>query len=370
MKYQFQIPTKVFFGEGCLREQVTLFSEVGKKAMIVCGKNSSKLNGSLADVIYVLESNQMGYYLFDEVKSNPLVDDMLYAAGIARRESIDCVIGIGGGSPLDAAKAIALLINNDLNEEGLYDANSFKSAVPIIAIPTTAGTGSEVTNNAVLTTNKLKTKQSVAHVSMFPKYSFLDPIYTETLPVEHTIHTAIDAFSHAMEGYLAVRTTVMSQVFALEAMKIVGDCIPALKSMKAGSPLDRSIREKLLHASMLAGMTIAHTGTTALHAMGYSLTYFKGIDHGRANALLMSSYLEFIAKAYFEKVNTVLELFGAKDLQEFSLNMHVLLGEFEKIEEEELEKFAASAIKARSIANTLTKPNEADLVFIFKQTFN
>jgi len=295
------MPTKIFIGKNCIKDNAGEMKILGKRAFVVTGKSSAKANGSLACVQTALKANGIEYIVFDRILSNPSIELVREAAQTARAAGVDFIIGIGGGSPMDAAKAIAVLAANDVDDTLLFSGPYLKPVLPIVAVPTTAGTGSEVTQYSILTDNRLQTKSSIANEVIFPKIAFLDASYTQHLPFSVTVNTAIDALSHAIEGTLSTKSNSISNLLAAESIAIIGKCLPRLTG-----EVSFAVREQLLYASMLAGIVIAHTGTTALHSMGYSLTYFHEIDHGRANGLLMYEYLKFIAVNHASEVNKLI----------------------------------------------------------------
>lgn len=162
MNLGFYMPTKVIVGKDCVRENSDVF-KIGKKALIVTGKKSAKLSGALDDVKYALEKNNIEYVIFDKVMSNPTVECVYDGAETAMEEEVDFVIAIGGGSPMDSAKAIALLAVSDIERKNLFDGNIGNKALPMIHIPTTAGTGSEVTPYAILTNHENRQKRVLRH---------------------------------------------------------------------------------------------------------------------------------------------------------------------------------------------------------------
>ena len=174
----------------------------------------------------------------------------------------------------------------------------------------------------------------------------------------------MDALSHAIEGYLSARSTDVIMPYALESIRLIGECIPELKEIKVSD----GAREKLLYASMLAGIVIAHTGTTAVHAMGYPLTYHRNIDHGRANGLLLYHYLKFLEPS-IEKVNHIINAIGMKSVDEFGKEIDKLLGDKEMLSESELELFTKTAMTAKNISNTVPLPEEKDIRKIFEKSF-
>ena len=362
----FYLPTRIIRGRGCIREHSALFRTMGKRAIIVTGKRSAKMNGSEQDVKKALEQHQVSSVVFDGVESNPSVLHCREAAELAKKENVDFVVGIGGGSPLDAAKVTAILATNSIDDETLFSNAFSRPPLPLAAVPTTAGTGSEVTPYSIMTNNTIQSKSTVVNDAIFPKVAFLDAAYTESLPRSVTIHTALDALSHAVESYLSARATDISSFIALESIRIMGACLPHLSD---GSAIDSSVRDRLLYASLLGGVAIAQTATTALHAMGYSLTYFKNIDHGRANALLLYEYLKYIYGHDAGKVMIVLEALDLKDLDELGDVLDDLLGERETISEQEIETFSTIAMKARNIPFTLRTPVKEELETMLRRSF-
>ena len=359
------MPTRILAGEGCIKTYSDQLAALGTKAFIMSGKSSAVRNGSLKDVCEALESKGLSWEHFNGVKPNPSLEDVRKAAGIARESGADFVIALGGGSPMDAAKAVAVLAAEDVSDEELLSQRSFNKVLPLAAVPTTSGTGSEVTPYSILTNTALETKSFLNSEQIYPRLAFLDGRYTMELPGSVTKATVIDALSHAVEGYLAVRAIPPAQSLALESLRIIGPLLPLLKE----ETLSLEEREKLLYASMLAGIVISQSGTTAVHAMGYSLTYFKGLDHGVANGLLMCEYLRFIRKSRQETVDLILTALSVKTIDELE-SMVAPLFEAHTLEDEEIDRFAGIAIKAGNIQNTDPIPVEEDLRKILANCFS
>jgi alcohol dehydrogenase class IV len=271
---------------------------------------------------------------------------------------------------MDASKLIALLAVQEIPEEELFLGKYDEVALPSVLIPTTAGTGSEVTPYAILTNDKVQTKKSISTPLIFPKLALLDAKYMRNLPMTTTIHTALDALSHAIEGMLTVRSSELINQIAAESIKKIVQCLRYLAPDKDHSVtgLTIDIREKLLYGSMLAGIVITHTGTTAVHSMGYSLTYFKNIDHGRANGLLLPSYLRFTAKNDPELVKKILTIMGLNTIDEFEALFLRLLGNRERITEKELERYTSITMQAKNIHNSKVVPSKEDISNIFSRS--
>ncbi len=363
MSQIFYVPTKVFSGSGCVVQHAAAFGTLGRRALVVTGRRSAVASGALGDVKEALAAQGITCEVFDGIPPNPGFTEVREAAALARETGADFIVAIGGGSPLDAAKAVAVLATNDLSDDEVLDpllarAPLPRPPLPVAAIPTTAGTGSEVTPYSILTNDKLQTKSSLSHESLFPKLAFLDARYTGSLPRQVTVNTALDALSHLVEGTLAKRGTVLSGSLAAQGLSQLA---PGLRFLTEHETPTAEVRERLLLASCVAGLVIAHTGTTAVHGLGYSLTYFKNIDHGRANALTLGVYLEAMEKGNRENVESILRARGLADVRAFRTLVDALLGPREHLTADEVTRFAALAIRTRNIGNTPTPPDVEEI---------
>lgn len=344
--FTYEMPTKLFFGRDCIAQSGAALARLGKKALLVTGRHSAKVNGSQQAVVDVLEALHISWVVFDEVESNPSIETVRRAAAIGRAEQVEFVVAIGGGSPMDAGKVIALLCTNELDDTQLFN-GPYNKALPIVAVPTTAGTGSEVTKAAILTNPHAGTKQSVADPLIFPTLSFADPAFTLGVSESVTVDTAIDALSHAVEGYMARTATPVSDVWAEEAMRFLGSQLPAL-----GGPLTYDAREDLMYGSTLAGIVIAQTGTTLIHGMGYQLTYYKGLTHGRANGILFPQYMKYMSETMPDKADTIWELLDVSGLAEFTALMKQLMPDTVVLTQEEIDQFTKLTMPTKAVQNT------------------
>ena len=368
----YYMPTRIIADKACIYENKELLRGFGRKALIVTGRRSAKACGALDDVIRSLEAMEMTYTIYDQVMSNPTIACAYEGALLAKEFGAEMVIAIGGGSPIDAAKAMALLAKQDIKEEDLFKGGYSSDILPIIAVPTTAGTGSEATQYAILTNDMLETKSGLATLGIFPKIAFLDATYTMGLPLVVTIHTAIDALSHSVEGMLSVKASVISDTLAKVSIGHIMDVLPTLATAleeKNSGRLTFDVREKLLIASMLGGMVIAQTGTTAVHAMGYALTYHKEIEHGKANGLLLGHYMETLTVAMPRKIQEVLEAMKVNSTDHFNDLMVSLLGDKGELATTEIAFYSEQAMKTGNINNCLVRPTKEDLVGVYEKAF-
>lgn len=361
---KFFLPTKIFKGKNCLIENSDSLI-LGKSAFIVTGKTSGRLSGALGEVEEILKKNNIIYRIYDKIGNNPTVEECFEAGKTAAEFGADFVIGIGGGSPLDAAKAIAVYaVNPEMSPMDIYKCNYPAKPLPMAAIPTTAGTGSEVTQYSVLTVTEEHTKRSFSTEDTFYKVAFLDGKYTESLPVQITRNTAVDALSHLIESYTNTRATDMTEYIALKGMRIWGKKIKALTD----GIFTAEDREDLIWASALGGIVIAQTGTTIVHSMGYPLTFYKDIPHGMANGMLLEQYLVNAEKTIPKKVEMLLLNLGLSSTEDLGRVLKDLLPNTYTFEKAEIDMWVQNTVKAK---NAVTCPFAATLEIesdIFKKS--
>lgn len=360
--FTYYMPTKVICGRDCVQAQGEQLKALGASALIVTGKSSAR-NGALADVLAALDKNGQTATVFDRVTPNPTVACVREGEALLKASGADFVVAVGGGSPMDAAKAIATLAVQDRPDEEIFAGGYEARALPMAHVPTTAGTGSEVTPYAILTNDAGETKTSITSPAMFPRLAFLDGKYMAQLPAASAVNTALDAFSHAVEGMLSRNATPLSDLLARESLRILYPLLPAA----AGAPTPEE-RDALLYASMLAGMTIAQSGTTAVHGMGYYLTYFYGIDHGRANGLLLGGALRLCEAKRVPALTAILTACG-DTLEGVCATLDGLLGAREKIPAERLADFARRAMGNKNIKKSAYEPTEAEVLAIYAGAF-
>ncbi len=285
MKYY--MPVRVFAEENCVAAHAAEICSLGSHALLVTGRSSAEKNGSLDDVKTVLENAGIPYEHFNEIEENPSVETVMKATYIGLDEHVDFVIGIGGGSPMDAAKAIALLIQHkEKRASFLYEKGS-DEALPLVLIPTTCGTGSEVTGVSVLTRHDLGTKLSMFH-KVFADYALLDGKYLASLPTPVLADTAMDALAHCVESYINTDATVYSRMCADAGLKLWGRSLDVIRGKQEASPSDYL---NMLNASAMGGMAIAQTGTSLPHGLSYTVTYEGHTPHGKACGYFLPGYL-------------------------------------------------------------------------------
>ena len=349
---RFYVPTDIYVEKDCVKNHAKELLAVGKRALIVTGHSSAKANGSLNDVTEVLNAGGVAYQIFDEVEENPSTDTVGKGAKIARESNADFIIGIGGGSAIDAAKAMAiLLVNPSVNADELHKAPSHPlNHAPVVAVPTTCGTGSEATPVAIITNHKINLKKSIPH-RIFPVLALVDGKYLASAKKQLIVNTAVDALAHMVESILNVHSNTLNRMCPEYGLKLWGECKNALiasvaannataKCVVAGNaaqdaaqnasendaPIDASLYEKLMYTSTIAGMSIAMTSTAVPHGMSYDLTLSKGTPHGPAVGYFLGAYVEICQKKVPNDVEKVLSLLGLKNVEEFAEMLRKLIG--------------------------------------------
>lgn len=284
------MPVRCFWGNNAVTENSSALAALGKKCLILTGKSGAIRSGALEDAKTALDTESIGYEIFDEIGENPLLS-VCHKAGIAAREAkADFILGIGGGSVLDAAKAIAIFASNpELAPLDIYKREYNNPPLPVALIGTTAGTGSEVTAVAVLTNDETGVKKSISGPDCYAEVSFCDPKYTASLPYKSTVSTALDAFAHAIEGFFTPKGNGIIRLFA---KKCIPELYRCLKALSTANSVDRNLRDPLYYSSIYAGLVINTCGTAFPHPLGYVLTENYGIPHGMACAAFFAPFID------------------------------------------------------------------------------
>ena len=299
--HRFHMPTDVRCGAGSLKA-LGAWKAWGKRPVILCGRQSARAHGHLDAVLHYMPDA----IVLDGFPENPRFSDCEDYGKRCRAGNVDVIVALGGGSVIDGAKALALLARHGGTCSDYLDPEHGKDALPIIAIPTTGGTGSEVTPYAVLVDDARNRKSTLKSPQLFPRLALLDPTLTTTLPREVTVATALDALSQVMEGMLSTQSTPTGDILALDACRRIRHWLPVALEQ----PTQLEAREQLLYAAMLSGVVIAQSGTTLVHGMGYYYTLEHGIAHGAANALLLPPLFWWNAQHAPEKVPRLAEALG------------------------------------------------------------
>lgn len=329
MNFQYYLPVNLVFGRGkadLIGEKAAL---LGKRALIVTGGRSTKESGLLARTEELLKKEGVSSVLFDRAEPNPFTTTVYKGAGIASEEGCDLVVALGGGSSLDAAKGIAFQTVNggDINEY-IFGKKVSDKALPVLAVPTTCGTGSEGNGFAVMTNPDTLDKKSLRCSAIVPACSIIDPLLMTTMPKTVLASVGFDALCHNMDAYLSAISQPLTDMMALEGIRLAAGSIR--KVYKDSQDLDSW--EELCLASTLGGMVINTAGVTALHGMEHPVSGLKNAVHGRGLAALAPFVYEASIKGSPEKFAAMSKILGGMGESDFVDQIKNLIGELQLTE--------------------------------------
>ncbi|WP_378958264.1 iron-containing alcohol dehydrogenase [Mediterraneibacter gnavus] len=288
--FSFTIPQNIKFGAGTLDLLPDLAKELGKsKGYIISGPHLNKI-GMVAKCRKALKNAGMESECFTETEGNPSTDTVVKATEGFKKSKADFIVAFGGGSPLDVAKAVAVLATyggNIVDYEGA--GKVMGPVVPMIAIPTTAGTGSEVTAFSVITDHSRNYKLTVVSNYLLPAYVILDPDLIATVPANTAAACGIDAMVHALEAYISKATSPFSDIFAREALRLIGGSIRDYVADRSNP----AACESMMVGSLFAGIAFSHARLGNVHAMSHPVSAYFDVPHGVANAILLPTVVDF-----------------------------------------------------------------------------
>jgi alcohol dehydrogenase class IV len=363
--FEVYCPVRLVYARGAI-ERLDALADDATSVLIVTGQSSARAGGLLQRLARALGQRRVS--VFEGVEPNPSIETVERGAKAATEAAADLVIGVGGGSAMDAAKAIAAVAPNGGKFRPLLGRQSYRRPpLRLMLVPTTCGTGSEANHYSIITDTQANDKLNFSSRYTYPEVAILDPSVLDALPRQWVIWTALDAFTHAMEGYTSRRSQPFTDVLALEAIGVI------LRSLHAAADGDADARGRLLYASAVAGIVIAHAGTTMLHAMGYHLTLRHGVPHGCANATLVPLLLEHIQRFIPDKVANVLALLPGRPatIDGFVDYLHSLgvatTLSAAGVQAEEFDYFADYVLGKKNTAATAGSIDKPGLVALFKR---
>jgi alcohol dehydrogenase class IV len=376
----FRTTKRILFGVGSV-EKIGQEAQIlkAKKALVITDPGIIQ-SGLLPTVEKPLRSVGISVAVFDGVEPDPKIEVVEKGVESAKREGIDLIIGLGGGSSLDIAKVASVLVTNPGKIESFLGVDLIPNpGVPLILVPTTAGTGSEVTPIAILSDTREKLKKGVVSSHLFPEVAILDPKLTIGLPPSVTAFTGMDALTHAIESYISLNATDITDLLAFRAMELIAKNL----RMAYAHGENLAVRSDMMEGSLLAGMAFANAGVAAVHAFAYPLGGEFHIAHGLANTLMLPYVMRYniigcphkfarMAKAFGEPVEGLSELDAAeaavKFVERLSDDLRVprrlrAVG----IPESAVPQMAESAMKVtRLLVNNPRKINLEDAIAIYK----
>jgi len=309
--FEYEQTTKICFGRGRLAELGSYAAAYGKKVLLVTSQKEGSRKALYERVIRQLEGGGLTVVHYDGIIPNPTTECIDAGVEHAKAQDAELVIGLGGGSVMDSAKAIAMAA---VNEGRAWDYLFFKTpapsgTLPVIAGPTTSGTGSQVTQAAVLTETETQTKSAIFHNLIYPRVAIIDPELTVSMPAHVTASTGFDAFCHCFESYINVGASPYTDIVALEGIRSVAAYLP--RAVQDGNDIEA--REGMAWADTCGGLAIANAGVTLPHGVGMTISgHCPQIMHGESLALTYPSFLQFTYPYAIDKFAEVGRIFNPK----------------------------------------------------------
>ena len=331
MANRFILNETSYHGAGAVAEIATEVKQRGYKKAFVCSDHDLVKFGVTKKVLDVLEKDSLDYELYSNIKPNPTIENVQTGVETFKKSGADYLIAIGGGSSMDTAKAIGIIINNPdfadvVSLEGVAETKN--KSVPILAVPTTAGTAAEVTINYVITDAQKNRKMVCVDPKDIPVVAFVDPDMMSSMPKGLTAATGMDALTHAIEGYITAGAWELSDMFHLKAIEIIS------RSLRGAVDNTPEGREGMALGQYVAGMGFSNVGLGIVHSMAHPLGALYDTPHGIANAIILPTVMEYNAEATGEKYRDIAKAMGVEGTENMS--------------QEEYRKAAVDAVKQLS----------------------
>lgn len=380
MATEFTIPQKILYGPEALLSAGSLLPGFGKKALIVTGKVMVRL-GNCRKVERILEEAGLEWAVFSDIPGEP-TDEMVEAgARCYLRENCDFLIGLGGGSPIDTMKAIGVVVKNGGPITGYMGREIQSELPPMVAIPTTAGTGSEATRFTIITDTRRNIKMLLKGPALMPTLAVADPQFTVTAPPEVTAATGLDALCHAVEAYTSRKAQPLTDTFAISAVTRIFKNLP--EAYRNGQNVQA--RTQLSIAALEAGIAFSNSSVTLIHGMSRPIGALFHVAHGLSNAMLMNVCLAYALPGAYERFARLAQAIGAAEasdseeaaaekflaaLNELTTQLEIPNPEQYGIERERLlaavPKMALDAMASGSPQNTRRCPTQADIEAMYR----
>lgn len=382
MAQRFILNEVSYFGAGARKELPEVLQRMGLKKALVCTDKGLLKVGTAQMVTEVLDQAGFPYEIYSEIKPNPTVTNVKQGVAAFADAKADCIIAIGGGSSMDTAKGIGIVTNNPefsdiVSLEGV--APTKKKSVPIIALPTTAGTGAEVTINYVIIDEERQAKMVCVDPNDIPAVAIVDPELMYSLPKGLTAATGMDALTHAIEGYITKGAWVMSDMYELQAIKMIAENLP----LAVEEPKNPVGREGMALAQYIAAQAFSNVGLGLVHGMAHPMGSLHDIPHGVANALLLPTIMEFNMPKCLEKYGVIAKTMGvntdgmtveqaAQAAVDAVKALSIRVGIPQTLTELGIKEEDIPALAAQAIADVCTPGNprdvtEAEIVELYKK---
>lgn len=304
-----------YHGKGAIKEIATEVKNKGFKKCFVCSDPDLIKFNVTSKVTEILDQNNISYEIYSKIKANPTIENVKEGVDAFKKSGADCIVAIGGGSSIDTAKAIGIIANNpefaDVRSlEGIADTKN--KCVPIIAVPTTAGTAAEVTINYVITDVEKNRKFVCVDTNDIPLIAVVDPDMMSSMPKGLTAATGMDALTHAIEGYITKGAWEMTDMFHIKAIEIIAN---SLRDACENNPKGR---EQMALGQYIAGMGFSNVGLGLVHSMAHPLGAFYDTPHGVANAIILPTIMEYNAEYTGEKYRDIAKAMGVEGTKDMT----------------------------------------------------
>lgn len=349
MNFDFYMPVRILSGEGCLRQGGGQLRTLGRRCLVVTGAHAAKDCGALDDALTALEEAGIEATVFPGIGANPLLTQCQAAAFAAESCRAEFLLGVGGGSVMDATKAAAWLASNNITDGMKLFTGLRHPALPFALVGTTAGTGSEVSATAVITLDRENRKKSVNDPQCYARIAFCDPRYTHTMSRNTTISTALDALSHAVEGWF---TPACGEVITACGEKALPLIVRGLSWLAENPGLPApDMREQLYAGSLWAGLVLNACGTAFPHPLGYILTEDFAVPHGMACAVFLPAFTRRAEQYAPERAAALFALCGGREAYYARLD-RLIQAEHVRMTAEQVEGYALRWPGLKNFART------------------
>lgn len=307
--FKFYVPTRLVIEAGCVSSLGTMLAKQGVKSALIVTDRGVMKAGCVSKVLSSLEDSGIGDEVYDGVEQNPSEENVKEALAMLSRNGYGAIVAVGGGSAIDTAKAVVAMMIEKVDIRDLYSREVVgKAPIILVAVPTTAGTGSEVTRSAVITNKEARVKETIRGECLYPKIALVDPELTISLPRSITASTGMDAFTHAIEAYTTRNAHALSDALAIEATRLIFANLR--KAVSDGSDIEA--RSNMCVASTLAGMAFSISGLGMVHAMAEPLGGRFNVPHGVANSILLPYCLNYNCDAVSKKLAFLARVLGLR----------------------------------------------------------
>ena len=374
------VAPEFIFGVGARHLAGRYASNFGVRKVLVVTDPVVKESGWTSDVVESLAREGLDYSLFEHVTPNPKAEEVVIGAEIYRSEKCDSIVAVGGGSPMDCAKGIAIVSTNGgnvLDYEGVD--RVYHPLPPMVFIPTTAGTSADVSQFAIITDTTRRVKVAIVTKTIVPDVALIDPETTVTMDPALTAHTGLDAFCHAFEAYVSNANSPITDSHALEAIRLVKEALPLVVESLA----DAQLRGKMMLASLFAGLSFSNASLGAVHAMAHSLGGLLDLPHGACNAILLEHVVKFNFSSSADRYKRIAGIMGldvrtmhddeacealvdSLALFRKRVGVHERLGGL-GVTRQNLPTLAANSLNDPCIVTNPTAPTQADIEKIYEQ---